>query len=82
MEELEKTKQDLSDTKADYHLRVKSILSPLSVNLKYNNFLINERKESPNEESTRESQSSLSESYLTEPKQPQRVRAVSVPRYR
>ena len=39
MEELERTKQELSETKADYHLRVKQILSPLDVNLKYNNFL-------------------------------------------
>ena len=82
LEELQKTKQDLTDTKADYHLRVRSILLPLSVNLKYNNFLIHENRESQNEESTRDSQSSLSESQLVKPKQPQRIRALSVPRYR
>ena len=46
MEELEKTKDQISEAKANYHLRVKSILSPLSLNLRYNNFVVKDHQES------------------------------------
>ena len=46
MEELEKTRDEISEAKANYHLRVKSILSPLSLNIRYNNFVVKDHQES------------------------------------